>query len=194
MRVLPSRPRRSWAGAGGQESQNEEAHKTTAAVLDWPGGRWIVGVAGFCIIGVGLWNFYRGIARKFEDKWRTGEMSASERKWGGRAGVAGHLARAVVFALIGIFITKAAIDFHPSDAIGLDGALQKLADTSYGPYLLSVTAAGLLSYGLYCLVDARYRDVSANGAPPAAPRGSDGSDDRTNLGKDGRSLLRGATR
>ena len=31
-----------------------------------------------------------------------------------------------------------------------------------GPYLLGLTAAGLFSYGLYCLVDARYRDVSAN--------------------------------
>jgi len=46
------------------------------------------------------------------------------------------------------------------EAIGLDGALQKLAQASYGPYLLGLTAAGLVSYGLYCLVDARYRDVS----------------------------------
>ena len=46
-------------------------------------------------------------------------------------------------------------------AIGLDGALQKLAGAAYGPYLLGVTAAGLIAYGLYCLVDARYRDVSA---------------------------------
>jgi Domain of Unknown Function (DUF1206) len=181
------------AGAGGQQSQNEKASKTTAAVLDWPGGRWIVGIVGLCIIGVGLWNFYRGIARKFEDKWRTGEMSAAERKWGGRAGVAGHLARAVVFTLVGIFVTKAAIDFKPSDAIGLDGALQKLADASYGPYVLGLTAAGLLCYGLYCLVDARYRDVSTNRGANAR-RGRDGRDDRTNLGEGGRSLLRGAAR
>lgn len=151
-------------GSGGQQSQNQKAHKTAAAVLGWPGGRWIVGIVGICIIGVGLWNLYRGIARKFEDKWRTGEMSKIERKWGGRVGVAGHIARAVVFALIGIFVTKAAIDYNPNDAIGLDGALQKLAHASYGPYLLGLTAAGLVCYGLYCLVDARYRDVSSNGS------------------------------
>src|SRR5438093_241369 len=45
-------------------------------------------------------------------------------------------------------------------SIGRDGALQKLADASYGPYLLGLTAAGLLCYALFCLVDARYRDVS----------------------------------
>jgi Domain of Unknown Function (DUF1206) len=150
------------AGSGGQASQNEEAQKTTAAVLDWPAGRWIVGIVGVSIIAAGLWNLYRGIAKKFEDKWRTGEMSKTERKWGGRAGLAGHLARAVVFGLIGIFVTKAAIDYDPNNAIGLDGALQKLANASYGPWLLGLTAAGLLCYALFCLVDARYRDVSTN--------------------------------
>jgi hypothetical protein len=148
------------AGSGAQQSQNQRAHKTTAAVLDWPAGRWIVGIAGVCIIGAGLWNLYRGIAKKFEDKWRTAEMSETERTWGGRAGVAGHVARAVVFSLIGIFVTKAAVDYDPSDAIGFDGALQRLATASYGPYLLGLTAAGLLCYGVFCVVDARYRDVS----------------------------------
>ena len=149
-------------GAGGQQSQNEKAHKTTAAVLDWPAGRWLVGIAGVCIISAGLWNAYRGLAKKFEDKSR-GRHEPCRAHVGGRAGVAGHLARAAVFALIGIFVVKAAVDYDPNNAIGLDGALQKLAQTSYGPVLLGVTAAGLVCYGLYCLVDARYRDVSANG-------------------------------
>jgi hypothetical protein len=145
----------------GSESQNEKAHKTTAAVLSWPAGRWLVGTGGVILVGVGLWNAYRGITRKFEKRWRRAEMGSTARTWGGRAGVAGHLARAVVFSLIGIFVVKAAIDYSPKDAIGLDGALQKLTDASYGAYLLGVTAAGLVCYGLYCLVDARFRDVSA---------------------------------
>lgn len=147
------------AGAG-RQSQNAKAHNTTAEVLSWPGGTWIVGVAGAVLVGIGLWNAYRGVARKFEKRWRSGEMGAAALKWGGRVGVSGHLARAVVFSLIGIFVVKAAVDYNPKDAIGLDGALQKLADASYGPYLLGVTAAGLVCYGLYCFVDARYRDVS----------------------------------
>jgi Domain of Unknown Function (DUF1206) len=150
-------------GAGGEQSQSAKAQQTTATVLDWPGGRWLVGIGGLCLIGAGLWNAYRGLKKKFEDKWRTGEMSETEQKWGGRAGLAGHFARAVVFTLIGIFVIKAALEYDPNEAIGLDGALQKLADAAYGPYLLGLTAAGLLCYALYCLVDARYRDVSANG-------------------------------
>jgi Domain of Unknown Function (DUF1206) len=148
-------------GSGGGQSQTGKAHKTTAIVLSWPAGTWLVGIAGAVILGVGLWNLYRGVARKFEDRWRTGEMGEQARKWGGRAGLVGHVARAVVFSLIGIFLVRAAIDYNPKDAIGLDGALRKLADGSYGPYLLGLTAAGLVAYGLYCFVDARYRDVSA---------------------------------
>ena len=48
-------------------------------------------------------------------------------------GVFGHLARMVVFGLIGYFLVRAAIDYDPDKAIGLDGALTKLAQASYGP-------------------------------------------------------------
>jgi hypothetical protein len=149
------------AGDGGGGSQNQRAHETAATLLSWPAGTWLVGIAGAIVIGVGLWNAYRGLSRKFEDKWRTGEMGGAARTWGGRAGVVGHLARGVVFTLIGAFVIKAAVQYDPKEAIGLDGALQKLAAAAYGPYLLGLTAAGLIAYGLYCLVDARYRDVSA---------------------------------
>ncbi|HEY8316551.1 MAG TPA: DUF1206 domain-containing protein [Gaiellaceae bacterium] len=148
------------AGSGGGQSQNQKAHKTTAVVFSWPGGTWLVGIAGAVLIGVGLWNLYRGLTRKFEDKW-TGGMSAFAKKWGGRAGVAGHIARFVVFALIGVFAIKAASDYNPRDAIGLDGALQKLAHQSYGSYLLGLTAAGLIAYAIYCFFDARYCDLTS---------------------------------
>ena len=51
------------------------------------------------------------------------------------------------------------VEFDPQEAIGLDRALAKLANAEYGPLLLGVAAAGLFSYGLFCLVQARYRRV-----------------------------------
>src|SRR5690349_20626818 len=51
--------------AGQQETQNEKAHHAAATLLGWPAGRWLVCAAGIAIIGVGLWNLYRGIARTF---------------------------------------------------------------------------------------------------------------------------------
>jgi hypothetical protein len=139
---------------GHQQSQNRKAHKTTAAVLAWPAGRELVIAGALVFVGVGLWQLYSGISLRFEQKWRGGST------WGSRAGVVGHVARFVVFSLIGIFAIKAAADYNSQDAVGLDGALQKLAHASYGSALLGLTAAGLLAYGLFCFVDARYRDVT----------------------------------
>jgi uncharacterized protein DUF1206 len=138
----------------GQESQNQSAHKTTAAVLGWPGGPWIVGIAGAILIGIGLYQLYMGVSRKFEEKWR------GQSDLGNVVGVVGHIARFVVLALMGAFALKAAVDYNPQKAVGLDGALQKLANESYGSFLLGLTAAGLLAYAVFCFVDARYRDPS----------------------------------
>ncbi len=140
-----------------QESQNEKAHKATAHVLGWPGGTWIVGAAGACIIAAGLYNAYRGVTTKFSDRWKTtaGEVP----RWGERIGVVGLVARGVVFTLIGAFFIKAAVDYDPSEAVGFDGALQKLAQETYGDWLLGLTAAGLIAYAIFCFMEAKYRRI-----------------------------------
>jgi hypothetical protein len=137
-----------------EESQEQKTQKTTSTLLDWPAGRWLVAAGGIVLAGIGVWNLYRGVARKFDDKWKGGP------DWGVAAGVVGHLARFVVFLLIGVFAVKAAVQYDPQEAVGLDGALRKLADASYGGLLLGVTAAGLVAYAVYCFLDARYRDVA----------------------------------
>jgi hypothetical protein len=142
------------------DSQTQDARENTALVLGWSGGRWIVAAVGLGIFGAGAWNLYRAVAKKFVDGWRTGAMSAAARRWGARAGVAGHAARGVVFGLIGVFLVKAAWEYDAKEAVGLDGALREVADASYGRYLLGLVAIGLICYGLFSLVDARYRDVS----------------------------------
>jgi hypothetical protein len=146
-------------GSGGQESQNAKAHHATAQVLSWQNGRWIVGVAGAVVIVVGLYNAYRGLGKKFTKRWDTSQMSATVRRWSERIGLVGLLARSVVFCLIGAFVIKAALEYDPREAIGLDGALQKLANQTYGSWLLGFTAAGLLMYAAFCLMEARYREL-----------------------------------
>jgi Domain of Unknown Function (DUF1206) len=141
------------SGAG-EQSQNKSAHKTTAVVLSWPGGTVIVGLIGAVLIGIGLYQLYMGVSRKFEEKWR------GQSDIGNVVGVVGHIARFIVLALVGVFAIKAAVDYNPKQAVGLDGALQKLANESYGSFLLGLTAAGLIAYGVFCFVDARYRDPS----------------------------------
>jgi Na+/proline symporter len=81
------------------------------------------------------------------------------RKWIKGIGVFGHLAHRVVFGLMGIFLITAASDYNPDKAVGLDGALAKLAHHSYGPALRGIVATGLVAFALYSLSDARYRRI-----------------------------------
>jgi len=143
-------------GSGGG---SENAHKTTAGVFGWPGGTWLVGIAGVVLIGVGIYQGYRGLSKDFLKDSKTEQMGPRLRNWIEWIGTFGHLARMVVFGLVGVFLIKAAIDFNPSKAVGLDGALAKLAHASYGPLLLGVVAAGLIAFGVYSLSDARYRRI-----------------------------------
>jgi len=65
----------------------------------------------------------------------------------------------VVAVLIGGFVIQAAVTFDPKKAVGVDGALKRLAGEPYGPWLLAVVAVGLLSFGLFSFVEARWRKV-----------------------------------
>jgi hypothetical protein len=141
-------------GSGGSDEQEE-----TAKVLDLPLGRWIVLTVGLGFLAAGAYNVYRSVTGKFRKHLREHEMGDTEHGWTIAVGVAGHAARAIVFGLVGAFLVKAAVEYEPDEAIGIDGALRKLAQQPYGEVLLGAVAAGLIAYGVYCLVQARYREV-----------------------------------
>jgi hypothetical protein len=157
------------SGGGGGGGGNEDAY--TARVLEWPAGQWLVGAAGLAVLGAAGWNVWRGASRKFKKSWKTEQMSRREEQVATIVGVAGHLARAAVYGLIGVFLVRAAYQYDPKETVGLDGALAKIARADYGPWLLGLTAAGLIAYGLFCFVEARWREVEPDGA-------SEGGDER----------------
>jgi hypothetical protein len=142
------------SGQGGDSEQ-----KTTAGVFEWPLGRYVVYAAGLAFAAAALFNAWRAVTCKFNKKLKTGEMSDAEEAAATGVGVLGHLARFVVFALIGAFLLRAAWQFDPKEARGLDGALLEVAQRSYGGLLLGAVAVGLLAYAAYCLVQARYRRI-----------------------------------
>jgi hypothetical protein len=142
-------------GAGGDSNEKQE----TAHVLDWPGGRYLVGAVGAGFAAAALWNLFRAVSGRFKKELDTGAMGRSEERLITIVAVVGLVARAVVFGLIGTFVLKAALEYDPEEAIGLDGALRKLAAQDYGPFLMGIVAAGLLAYGVFCVFQARYRRV-----------------------------------
>jgi hypothetical protein len=143
----------------GSPKASASPDKTTAGVLGWPAGTWIVGAAGLVLIGVGLYQGYRGLTKDFLADSKTEEMGPLIRTWIGWIGLVGHLARMVVFTLAGAVLVKAAVEYDPQAAVGIDGALAKLLQQPYGPLLLGLVAAGLIAFAIYSLSDARFRRI-----------------------------------
>jgi hypothetical protein len=144
-------------GSGGNSSSQPK--KTTAGVLGWPAGRELVAAVGVVLIGIAIYQAYLGLSRKFLEYSKTGQMSQNVRKTFTALGIVGLLARAVAFALMGVFALKAARDYTPKDAVGLDGALARLLQHAYGTTALIVVGCGLIAFGAYSFADARYRRI-----------------------------------
>jgi Domain of Unknown Function (DUF1206) len=130
-----------------------------ARVLAVPFGRTLIILAGGFVIGFGLYQIYKGIRAKFRKRLKVGEMNETKDNWATWSGRIGYAARGVVFCVIGFFVIQAALHFNPEEAKGLDEALQTLAENYYGAWALLLVAVGLIAYGFYMLVEARYRRI-----------------------------------
>lgn len=142
------------------ESSSETQENWIARVMGIPFGRTLVIIAGGCVIGFGLYQIYKGLKAKFRKRLKLGKMSETKETWATWSGRIGYTARGVVFCIIGFFVIQAALNFNPDEAKGLDEALQTLAENYYGAWALGVVAVGLIAYGFYMLVEARYRRIA----------------------------------
>ncbi|HWW76904.1 MAG TPA: DUF1206 domain-containing protein [Pyrinomonadaceae bacterium] len=144
-------------GNGAGKGSDETSKEWTARFMALPFGRWLVGLAGLCVIGFGAWQCYKGLSARFRKRLMTAGMRDLAVKLATRAGQVGLTARGVVFGIVGAFLVQAALHARAHEARGLSGALRALEQQAYGPWLLGAVALGLVVYGLYMFVEARYR-------------------------------------
>lgn len=139
-------------GGGGGGAQG-----WTARLLSVPFGQWLVGLVGASVIAGGLYQLKQAATADFKEDFDLREMSSEEETWAERAGRLGHAARTIVYFIIGWFLIQAALTSNAQQAGGLGKALDTLQNQPYGPWLLTAAGAGLICYGIYCFVMARYR-------------------------------------
>jgi hypothetical protein len=143
--------------AGRTQSPAKKQQEFTAKVMDHTGGRWLVGIVGVVVIGIGVVLAFNGLRQKFEEDFEIGRMSRAARRATHVLGTVGSVARGVVLALAGVLLVVAAVQFDPNKARGIDGALRSLRDTTGGPVLLGAVAIGLIMFGLFGFCEARWR-------------------------------------
>jgi hypothetical protein len=147
----------SWHRLQGGGPEGDKTAHWTAKILAHSWGAPLVALTGVVLAIVGIALIVYGMQERFREYLRINDASASERDWMIRMGKWGYSAQGVVFLIIGSFLVSASATADARKARGLDGALQWLAQQSYGPWLLGLVALGLAAYGLFMLVEARYR-------------------------------------
>ncbi|HUR48651.1 MAG TPA: DUF1206 domain-containing protein [Acidimicrobiales bacterium] len=137
----------------------EQERDWTLALLQRSWGRPLVLVVGIAVLIGGLAFAARGFHKDFEKSLDSGRVPSWARRLLPVAGTVGYVARGGVVALVGWFIAHAAWTFDAKKAVGVAGALGRLAGELYGRVALSAVAFGLLSFGVFSFVEAAYRKV-----------------------------------
>jgi hypothetical protein len=148
-------------GHGGGRSGNQAKEWTTRG-LELPGGELLVAAAGLAIAGYGLYQLYRAWAAKLGRQLQLGQVSEPLRRWIVGVSRFGIAARGVVFCLIGFFLARSGLRHDPTEAGGLRESLHTLAQVGRWPF--AAVAIGLIAYGVYELLNARYRHIVVEGS------------------------------
>jgi hypothetical protein len=146
------------AGGGTQEG--------TRTALQLPGGGTLVVVAGLVLLGVGALQLVKSAKATFL---RHLEPKIAGETWALWSGRMGYAARGLVFVISGFFIMRAGLQKEASEAGGTAEALSWLSSP-----MDMVVAVGLLAFGLFSLIEARFRvlhDVPVGGTIGRAVRG-----------------------
>lgn len=131
-----------------------------AAVMGWPAGRWLVVLAALGVAGYGLYNLYRAATADLTERLALDRLASPARRQVAALARAGTAARGVVFAVAGVLAARGAWRYDPEQPTTQD-ALSALREAPAGDVLLVLVGAGLVAYGLYQLVVARYRTIRA---------------------------------
>ncbi|WP_302054016.1 DUF1206 domain-containing protein [Sphingomonas tagetis] len=142
----------------GISSSGDGAQDGARSALELPGGPALVILAGVVLAATGVWQLVKAAKAGFLRHLEPGMADKTWVKWSGRAGYA---ARGLVFLITSGFLIKAGWEARAREAGGMADAITWLPE----PFDI-VIAVGLLGFGLFSLIEARFRilhDVPVEG-------------------------------
>ena len=140
-----------------QTLESDATRTLTARVLTQSWGNFLIAGIGAGIAGFAVYLLYQAYSAKFKKYLDLHVIPADRRGLFIRFDRIGYGIRGVVFAIIAFFFFRAATSDNSGEIKDFDEALTTIAQQTYGTWLLAIVALGLIAYGLYALVESRYR-------------------------------------
>lgn len=140
---------------GARGSSAERTRSLSADLMANPAGSALLIATGLVVLGVAGYHVYKGLSRRFLEDLHP-LPAGPVRRITTALGAAGYVAKGLVLGSLGLLFVVATIQNDPSDSSGLDGALRAVRDQPFGPWLLLGLAAGLVLYGAYQVLRARF--------------------------------------
>lgn len=146
-------------GGGSSGSGGDTRQTLVSELLQQPFGQWLVGILAVATMLIGVYQIYYGYSDKYRKHVRSGGLKDNIEQQMIRAGKVGYMARGVVWLVIGYLFLQAALQSNPNRAGGSSKAFQFLESTTYGSIILGAVALGLVCYGIFAFMRAKYQPI-----------------------------------
>ena len=147
-------------GTGGSKGESS-IPRYVGAVMEWPGGRWMIGLAAILILAAGGYYLRQGWKNEYRQHLRANQFTT---RWNPvlKAGVMAH---GIVIGVIGLLFLFAAWRADPQAAGGVGEAFSWLSSQVYGQILVIAVCIGLVGFAIFCFVNAAYRIIPKASGP-----------------------------
>ena len=119
-------------------------------------GQLVIGLAALVLAGVGIYQIYYGLSEKYRKHVQQLNLHSSRSSLLLRAGKAGYISRGIVWLIIAYLLLRAALHNNSSEAGDTGKAFEFIESSAFGSYLLGALGVGLIAYGVFNFIRARY--------------------------------------
>jgi hypothetical protein len=139
-----------------RHSESQGADDYAREAMQVPFGAAFLVLVGIGIAWYGLSQIWMAWQSRFDDDLDQQRLRRDGLGWLLGVGRAGVGARGVILVVMGTALLRAGFDRSPSKASGMAESLWTLVSQPFGQWLLAATAVGLICFGCFQLLHARY--------------------------------------
>lgn len=138
------------------EIEGADADQQAATVLGLPFGEWLLLGVGLGILAMGVGNIIKGAKGDFAGSLACDADTCRKVTPIARAG---YIARGAAYLPLALFVILAGLRAQASEARDFSASLEALEAQPFGSWILAITGVGLMAFGAFAFVEARWRRI-----------------------------------